>query len=969
MLHHWSWVKFYSHGWTFASPILTGIMAWLLIDLYVGSANAKDSVLAPYIQASTIIAIVPRSTQAVFAIYCQRGSFFPALYIILFWFYFVFGFGSTLIFTALWTHSWRKMSRTVRVLSVFCIVTNDILCLLDWCYRRNLIRCRAGIAFTTWLEDYLLYDSIPVADPLPEKVSTFWSQLGAIFRWLRPHLIQVPPRPSTLPTQVQEGVLHWSHLIGNSSTRKALWITADIRQSDGITDGLSAFQFLSAAEPTLTISVDDRHKALLFDPLEEIWNQSHTNFDSDPESQQCTEKPRVRVVIHGICSSHQAHQLYNIMKCCHNTSLDVVAISSPQILREVSTDEWDIMEYMHTLSVSETGIIYSGYSQILPRFNQNLFRLVLEGIYRSPDEASARLWAELFDRADSSVSEIPSPEDLSLSITTTFHLLHEVAEYRKLLLKFLLDLPSITQSRITIASTEDDVDITVILQRLVQNKSYKHEIPTIPKDEAFSVLNLTHKILDRGSPENTKIEDKKLFRRQAHRLLNILADFVKILPEELSVHGVVLQNDRPVKYGGFADIYHGKYTTSDGEEVEVALKVLRIFRNRSDDGRHLLLQKFAKEALVWQYLKHPNIVRFLGVDATTFLAPTMAMVSSWMSQGNVLNYMEENSPVSRYAIALLDDIIQGLTYLHSQNIVHGDLCGRNILINGRQAYLTDFGLAAFVELDTSIKTSTRKGSTRWMAPELLLPDVYHPGLPFRQTPASDVWAFGCVCCEIWTEGQIPFVDMSDGGIIFALSGAVADAVPYKAKPCDKAGIPMPERLWELANCCFKLDGAERTAVNVIADILSEMKRGKSMGTDARSDFDAGRSGSALPERLRSSGRTFSGPPDEIKSQPIVSGSGKGQQRVHLADEHTIIRFGPLHLDGADIERLFDGILEGLFKLVRRDVLIVPVGVDKHNSQYLHLQFRSPVEANNFAMTWMVYRYDPHKEVSAVLVDN
>jgi serine/threonine protein kinase len=112
----------------------------------------------------------------------------------------------------------------------------------------------------------------------------------------------------------------------------------------------------------------------------------------------------------------------------------------------------------------------------------------------------------------------------------------------------------------------------------------------------------------------------------------------------------------------------------------------------------------------------------------------------------------------------LDDIIQGLMYLHSENIVHGDLCGvsvfcavswiliqliqRNILINERRACLTDFGLAAFVELDTSIQTSTRKGSTRWMAPELLLPDVYHPGLPFRQTPASDVWAFGCVCCEV-----------------------------------------------------------------------------------------------------------------------------------------------------------------------------------------------------------------------------
>ncbi|KAJ7132598.1 kinase-like domain-containing protein, partial [Mycena epipterygia] len=164
-----------------------------------------------------------------------------------------------------------------------------------------------------------------------------------------------------------------------------------------------------------------------------------------------------------------------------------------------------------------------------------------------------------------------------------------------------------------------------------------------------------------------------------------------------------------------------------------------------------------KEALLWRYLKHPNIVPFIGVDVTSFPGPTMAMVSCWMARGSVLSFISENSPVSPYANALLNDIIQGLRYLHSENIVHGDLCGRNILINERGACLTDFGLAAFVELDTSVKTSTRSGSTHWMAPELLLPTVYQPGFPFRRTPASDVWAFGCVCCEVRSVALFNFI--------------------------------------------------------------------------------------------------------------------------------------------------------------------------------------------------------------------
>ncbi|KAJ7289835.1 kinase-like domain-containing protein, partial [Mycena rebaudengoi] len=436
-----------------------------------------------------------------------------------------------------------------------------------------------------------------------------------------------------------------------------------------------------------------------------------------------------------------------------------------------------------------------------------------------------------------------------------------------------------------------------------------------------------------------------LFRRRVHRLLNILADFLKILPKELAIHGIVLLSDHPVKYGGFADIYHGQYTDSKGETFEVALK------------------KFAKEALVWHYLNHPNIVPFLGVDATTFPSPTMAMVSSWMSQGNVLNYMGENSPLN--SSRQLNDVTQGLMYLHSENIVHGDLCGRNILMYGRQACLTDFGLASFIESDTSYKTSARSESTHWMAPELLLPSVYQPGIPFRRTPASDVWTFGCVCCEIWTEGQIPFDYMSDGGLIIAFSAADPTVVPYQKKPCDKAGSPMPELLWELVHSCFKLSASERPAVNVITDTLSEMNLAKWADTGKFIGFMPRGSGTT---QIRSPGSEVHLTPTPSPVATVVDGRGK--QRDHFEEEHPTVRFGPLPMDGAsEVEELFYGILDGLIKLIRRDVLIRPFGVEKQDSQYVHLQFRSLVEANNFAMTWMVYCYEPYKGVSAVLVDN
>ncbi|KAJ7454434.1 hypothetical protein FB451DRAFT_1049620 [Mycena latifolia] len=119
----------------------------------------------------------------------------------------------------------------------------------------------------------------------------------------------------------------------------------------------------------------------------------------------------------------------------------------------------------------------------------------------------------------------------------------------------------------------------------------------------------------------------KRFKRRAHRLLNILADYVK-LPESAAVEGVVLLSDHPVKSGGSADVYRAQCTKPDGEEVNIALKVLRFFQDQSVDDRRVILERFAREAIVWHYLEHPNIVPFLGVDGTTFPSPSMTMVSS-----------------------------------------------------------------------------------------------------------------------------------------------------------------------------------------------------------------------------------------------------------------------------------------------------------------------------------------------------
>ena len=89
---------------------------------------------------------------------------------------------------------------------------------------------------------------------------------------------------------------------------------------------------------------------------------------------------------------------------------------------------------------------------------------------------------------------------------------------------------------------------------------------------------------------------------------------------------------------------------------------------------------------MWKRLAHPNIVPLIGVSEGP--AP-LSMVSEWMPNGNVRDYVKKNPETSRIHLVRdigdsaglelkqvqLLDVSRGLSYLHSLEIVHGGLKG------------------------------------------------------------------------------------------------------------------------------------------------------------------------------------------------------------------------------------------------------------------------------------------------------
>ncbi|KAJ7923586.1 kinase-like protein, partial [Mycena leptocephala] len=201
-------------------------------------------------------------------------------------------------------------------------------------------------------------------------------------------------------------------------------------------------------------------------------------------------------------------------------------------------------------------------------------------------------------------------------------------------------------------------------------------------------------------------------------------------------------------------------------------------------------QRLRREVNVWCRLKHRNIVPLLGI--TYDFGTSLSMVSPWLRRGTLHAYLEAGEA---HPSDLRLDIASGLSYLHSKQVVHGDLHPANILIDDQGgAQLTDFGLSMIMpdfEGTSYLTSSAIAGAVRWAAPEVF---YFRPNgdTSLRVSTMSDVYSFGGIMYQVLC-GQRPFSDIqSDLQVVFA--------VQHGQRPQESPAISQPD--WEFIVQCW-----------------------------------------------------------------------------------------------------------------------------------------------------------------------
>ncbi|THD24948.1 hypothetical protein D915_004230 [Fasciola hepatica] len=192
--------------------------------------------------------------------------------------------------------------------------------------------------------------------------------------------------------------------------------------------------------------------------------------------------------------------------------------------------------------------------------------------------------------------------------------------------------------------------------------------------------------------------------------------------------------------GQYGDVYEAIWKRLN---TVVAVKTLK-------QDVNLNVNDFLKEASIMKKLRHRNLVQLLGVCTRE---PPLYLITEYMSNGNLLNYLRTRSPGELTPPVLLYMAVQiasGMSYLEANNFIHRDLAARNCLVGERHLIkVADFGLARYMQRqDTYTARNGAKFPIKWTAPEGLAYYVF--------SSKSDVWAFGVVLWELATYGLSPY---------------------------------------------------------------------------------------------------------------------------------------------------------------------------------------------------------------------
>lgn len=205
---------------------------------------------------------------------------------------------------------------------------------------------------------------------------------------------------------------------------------------------------------------------------------------------------------------------------------------------------------------------------------------------------------------------------------------------------------------------------------------------------------------------------------------------------------VVDQGDPRAYLENFAKIGEGStgvvcIATEKHSGRRVAVKMMDL---RRQQRRELLFN----EVVIMRDYQHRNVVEMFK---SALVEEELWVIMEYLQGGALTNIVSETRLSEEQIATVCESVLQALSYLHSQGVIHRDIKSDSILLtlDGR-VKLSDFGFCAQISKDVP-KRKSLVGTPYWMAPEVISKSPYGTEV--------DVWSMGVMVVEM-VDGEPPY---------------------------------------------------------------------------------------------------------------------------------------------------------------------------------------------------------------------
>ncbi|KAJ8285013.1 hypothetical protein COCON_G00038630 [Conger conger] len=270
---------------------------------------------------------------------------------------------------------------------------------------------------------------------------------------------------------------------------------------------------------------------------------------------------------------------------------------------------------------------------------------------------------------------------------------------------------------------------------------------------------------------------------------------------------------------------HTITTLGKGEFGEVLLAKARGIEEEGSEEETVVLVKslqtrdeqlqldFRREFEMFAKLSHANVVRLLGLCRE---AEPHYMILEYVDLGDLKQFLrisknkeDKVKPQhlsTKHKLSICAQVAQGMEHLSNHRFVHKDLAARNCLISA-QRHVKVSALRLSKDVYNSEYYHYRQSwiPLRWLPAESVFEDDF--------STKTDVWSFGVLMWEVFSQGELPYTKLSDDEVLEGLQAG-------------RMKLPAPEgcpsKVYRLMGRCWAPSLKERPSFSEMVNALGEV---------------------------------------------------------------------------------------------------------------------------------------------------